>query len=815
MRRDRLLRMLVVITTTMVLPTLVFAFNTSDEAQKEQILKQAYRVQVPFIENRGQVESKEVRFYAKTFGGTIFVEQSGVLTYHLPASDKKGVVIKEILTQKWINAKGLEPSPTRVNYFIGNDKSNWRTNIPTYGSISLGEIYRGIELKLKAYGNNVEKLFTVSPGGDAQAMRIKMKGARGLKVTDGGELEVLTELGTIKFTKPIAYQEAGGKKDTVEVAYALHEGNVYGFNVGDYDKNRPLIIDPLLAGTFIGGSDSDLGYSIALDSSRNVYVTGETAFSDFPTTPGGYDTNFNGGRDVFVSKLDNNLSSLLASTFIGGSNWDGGLSISLDSGGNVYVTGWTLSSDYPTIFGCYDTSHNGWTDVFVSKLDNSLSSLVASTFIGGSGYDYGNSIALDSGGNVYVTGETESTGYPTIFGCYDTSFNGGYDVFVSKLDSTLGSLLESTFIGGSNSDRGNSIALDSGGHVYVTGYTVSTDYPTIFGCYDTSFNGGYNDVFVSKLNGSLSSLLASTFIGGSDQDEGNSIALDSGGNVYVTGWTFSSDYPTVFGCYDTGHNGSQDVFVSKLDSTLGSLLEGTFIGGSDSDYGNSIVIDSGGNVYVTGETKSTDYPTPGGYDTSNNGRGDVFVSKLNNTLISLLAGTFIGGSNDDYGESIALDSGGNVYVTGWTFSTDYPTIFGCYDTSYNGGQDVLVSKLDSNLSVFVTDIEANGSDGPITITTTDVLTVTVSLNPGNYDGEIANWYVVAFTPTPAGWFHYDYASRSWKTGFGLTHRGPLFDLPPRTALERSGLPVGYYTFFFFIGMDKGQLYSDSVKVEIY
>jgi hypothetical protein len=814
MRRDRLLGMLVVTTITMLLPTLVFAFNTSDEAQKEQILKQAYRVQVPFMENRGQVESKEVRFYAKTFGGTIFVEQSGVLTYHLPASDKKGVVIKEILTQKGIKVKGLEPSPTKVNYFIGNDKSNWRTNIPTYGSISLGEIYRGIGLKLKAYGNNVEKLFTVSPGGDAQAMRIKMKGARGLKVTEGGELEVLTELGTIKFTKPIAYQEAGGKKDTIEVAYALYEGNVYGFNVGDYDKNRSLIIDPLLAGTFIGGGDSDLGHSIALDSGRNVYVTGKTAFSDFPTTPGAYDTSHNGAWDVFVSKLDSSLSSLLASTFIGGSHWDGGLSISLDSGGNVYVTGWTLSSDYPTIFGCYDTSHNGWTDVFVSKLDSTLSSLLEGTFIGGSGYDYGHSIALDSGGNVYVTGETESTDYPTIFGCYDTSFNGGYDVFVSKLDSTLSSLLEGTFIGGSDSDRGNSIALDSGANVYVTGWTESTDYPTIFGCYDTSFNGGYNDVFVSKLDSSLSSLMASTFIGGSYRDEGNSIALNGSGNVYVTGWTESTDYPTIFGCYDTSHNGGQDVFVSKLNNNLFSLLAGTFIGGGDSDLGYSIALDSGGNVYVTGWTESTDYPTPGGYDTSNNGRNDVFVSKLNNNLFSLLAGTFIGGSGNDYGESIALDSGGNVYVTGWTESTDYPTPGG-YDTSHNGGQDVFVSKLDSNLSVFVIDIKANGSDGPITITTTDVLTVTVSLNPGNYDGEIANWYVVAFTPNPAGWFHYDYASRSWKTGFGLTHRGPLFGLPPRTVLERSGLPVGYYTFFFFIGMDKGQLYSDSVKVEIY
>jgi hypothetical protein len=677
--------------------TSVFASNASNEARKEQILKKAYHVQVPFVENKGQIDNKEVRFYAKTFGGTIFVEKNGCLTYSIPAKDKKGVVIKEIFTEKTVKLEGLEPSPTRVNYFIGKDKNNWKTNIPTYGSISQGEIYKGIDLKLKAYGNNVEKLFTVLPKENPEEIRIKVKGSKGLKVNEQGELEVVTEIGSIKFTKPIAYQETEGRKDTVEVTYALYKGNVYGFKMGNYDKSQALIIDPLLASTFIGGSFDEECHSIALDGNGNVYVTGWTYYSDYPTTAGSYDTSHNGYPDVLVSKLDSNLSSLLASTFIGGSDVDYGFSIVIDSGGNVYVTGSTSSSDFPTTPGAYDTSYNEGDDVFVSKLDSNLSSLLASTYIGAGG---GKSIALDSGGNVYVTGSTYYSDYPTTPGAYDTSYNERGDVFVSKLDSNLSSLLASTFIGGSGTDECNSIAIDSGGYVYVTGLTYSSDYPTTPGVYDTSFNGGYTDVFVSKLNSDLSSLMVSTFIGGNGKDEGNSITLDSSGNVYVTGGA-SSDYPTTPGAYDTSFNGGYtDVFVSKLDSNLSSLLASTFIGGSyNADEGNSIALDSGGYVYVSGYTSVSDYPTTAGsYDTSFNGLHDVFVSKLDSNLSSLLASTFIGGSSYEEDYAIALDSVGNVYVTGWTSSSDYPTTASSYDTNYNRWDDVFVSKLDSNLS---------------------------------------------------------------------------------------------------------------------
>jgi len=675
------------------------------EKDKREILNKAYTLQIPFIENKGQIKDESVSYYAKTFGGTVFVTKDGKLVYSLPKFEKKekvkGWVIKEGLVGTSIsNVKGEEEAVTKVSYFKGKDPSKWERNISTYNLVSLGEVYKGIELKLKAYGKNVEKLFYVKAGANPENIKIKIEGAKSLRINEAGELEVETGLGVIKFTKPSAYQEINGKRVEVAAAYTLLSNlqYVYSFKVGSYDKKETLIIDPLLASTFIGGSWYDYGYSIALDEGGNVYITGGTSSSHYPTTSGAYDEGYNGGSDVFVSRLNSSLSTLLASTFIGGSGWDYSYCIALDGGGNVYITGKTESSDYPTTSGAYDESFNGYDDVFVSKLNSSLSNLLSSTFIGGSSSDYGYSIALDGDGNVYITGKTGSSSYPTTSGAYDESFNGYKDVFVSKLNSSLSNLLASTFIGGSRYDYGYCIALDGGGNVYITGGTSSSNYPTTSGAYDESFNGD-DDVFVSKLNSSLSTLLSSTFIGGSDDDYGRSIALDGGGNVYITGKTDSSDYPTTSGAYDESFNGYKDVFVSRLNSSLSTLLASTFIGGSDDDRGYCIALDRGGNVYITGYTESSDYPTTSGaYDEGHNGGSDVFVSRLNSSLSNLLSSTFIGGGRYDYGRSIALDGGGNVYITGYTDSSNYPTTSGAYDESHNGYEDVFVSRLNSNLS---------------------------------------------------------------------------------------------------------------------
>jgi hypothetical protein len=705
-----------------------------DKVQSEKkVMDKAFRMHIPFIANKGQI-NEAVSFYAKTFGGTLYVTEKGDMIYSLPrgakakaiharekaaANRKTDVwVLKENLLGAYkIHPEGMDKAKTQVSYFTGKDKKRWKSNIPTYSRLSLGMVYDGIELSLKAYGKNVEKIFTVYPAGSVDVISLAIDGASSLTINRNGELEIQTGLGPVRFSAPLAYQVIDGKRKSVTVAYDV-KGKTYGFRVDEYDRSHPLVIDPLLASTFVGGELEDHVYSLTLDSSNNVYITGYTGSSDFPTTSGAYDRIHNGdyNYDFFISKLNSSLTELLASTFIGGTSANEySYSIALDSLNNVYIAGSAESvdpDDFPTTAGAYDTSHNGMRDAVVCKFSNDLSTLSASTFIGGSTHEVAYSIAIDSSDNVYISGYTGSSEFPTTSGAYDEEHNGSADVFVCKFNNSLTSLQASTFIGGSSNEHGLSVALDSSNNVYVAGLTSSSDFPTTSGAYDEGYNSG-EDAFISRFNSSLTSLQASTFIGGSSDEKANSITLDSLNNVYVAGWTTSSNFPTTSGAYDEGYNGSEDVFVSRLNSDLTDLSASTFLGGSNGDEGNSIVLGGSGNVYVTGFTRSSEFPaTPGAYDTTHfDGVGeDVFISKLSSDLTTLPASTFLGGWNSEQGSALMLDSENNVYVAGNTCSGglgssfDFPTTTGAYDEEHNGyngfaGEaDVFVSKFDDNFS---------------------------------------------------------------------------------------------------------------------
>ncbi|GIL19594.1 MAG: hypothetical protein DWB56_15645 [Candidatus Jettenia sp.] len=734
---------------------------------KDEVIQKVQKFHVPFIANNGQIDDK-IKFYANTFCGTVFVTQEGEIIYSLTEVKdraeknknmskvtgshrsivRRGVFKEEIIKGKMDEIKGEGKTITRVSSFKGKDPSKWKTSISTYELINLGEVYKGIDLKLRAYANNVEKLFYVRPGANPEQIKIRLdyiqppeypfaegnsiyslfcewrmatkslleNKIRGFAVNKHGELE--TESGTVLFTKPVGYQEIHGKRVEIAAEYSIQKSEfrsqnpeekisqfIYGLKVGDYDRTKELIIDPLLASTFLGGSSLERINSIAVDSGGNIYIAGETISPDFPLAPGIFDSSHNGSFDVFVSKVDGALTTLLASTFLGGSDGDRADFLVIDPNGNISVSGSTNSSNFPVIPGAFDTSFHGNSDVFVSKLDGTLTNLLASTYLGGSGREVCDSLMIDQAGNVYVAGSTSSLDFPITPEVFDTSFSGGGDVFISKLNGTLTNLLASTYLGGSAlfSEELSSTAIDAAGNIYVTGATGSSDFPTTPGAFDTSYNGNF-DVFVSRLNGELTTLLSSTFLGGFEADSASSLSINSEGNIYVTGLTSSFDFPVTSGAFDGSFNGGvNDVFVSKLDGTLTILLASTYLGGSDSDSSDSLVVDLQGNVYVTGSTASLNFPTTlRAFDTSHNGFFDIFISKMDRTLTNLLTSTYLGGSSGDGADAFVIDSNGNLYVAGSTGSSDFPITSGSFDTSFNGVADAFISKLNSDLSALIT-----------------------------------------------------------------------------------------------------------------
>jgi hypothetical protein len=356
-------------------------------------------------------------------------------------------------------------------------------------------------------------------------------------------------------------------------------------------------------------------------------VAGTTRSSNFPTTPGAYQTTINAGNnDLFILKLSADGSSLVYSTFLGGSGFDEGTSIAIDPSGNAYVTGTTYSSNFPTTPGAYNRTIQGvQNDAFALKLSSNGSSLVYSTYIGGTLGDYGNAITLDSSGFVYITGETTSTNFPTSPGAYQTTNKGSYEVFIFKLNSDMSSLVYSTYIGGGGTDSSKAIVVDTSGNAYVTGSTTSVNFPTTLGAYQTTRKSTI-DAFVSKLSSNGSSLVYSTYIGGTGSEYGNGINVDSSGNAYMTGYTGSSNFPTTTGAYQATNGGSNDVFVLRLNSTGSKIIYSTLIGGSSADYGCGIAIDSYACAHLTGYTASTNFPTtPGANQTANMGSYDAFV----------------------------------------------------------------------------------------------------------------------------------------------------------------------------------------------
>ncbi len=640
---------------------------------------------------------------------------------------------------------GLDPLGGTSNYFAGSNPSGWHTGIANYGEVEYQNLYKGVDLVFYGNQQQLEYDYIVSPGTDPGIITMAIAGAESMTIDSHGNLVLATVGGDVTEDAPVVYQKIGGVKQAVSGQFALEGGDEVRFEVGAYDHAQALIIDPVLSySTYLGGSNgatsassiavnsegdayvtggsqatdfptTDGAYqttgggtfvtelnpsgtgvvystfiagtgaaSIALDGSGNVYLTGVIDSSELPTTAGAFQTDFGGVGDAFITELNSTGTALVYSTYLGGSGFDGGTSIAVDSAGDAYVTGETSSVDFPTTPGAFQTIYGGGPqDAFVTEINATGTALIYSTYIGGSGLDGGQGIAIDAAGDAYVTGYTQSSNFPVTAGAYQSSLAGGSNVFITKLNPSGDGLIYSTYVGGSDSDTGYAIAIDSDGDAFVTGTTSSADFPTTSGAQQIAYGGG-NDGFVTKLNTSGTGLVYSTYLGGEGSEVGQSVAVDSSGDAYVTGTTNSTNFPTTSDAIQTalgGSNDYDDAFLTELNGLGTSLIYSTYLGGENYDYGDGIAIDSLDNVYIAGITWSLEFPTtPGALQSSHpaaEGRYNAFVAKFD---LQLQTSTALVTATDPstYGDSISftatVTADGSPVTTGTVEFEDGETV---------------------------------------------------------------------------------------------------------------------------------------------
>jgi hypothetical protein len=643
-----------------------------EEATKARV--QAALAQLPlyFVENRGQVDER-VAYYVQGSDKTLYFTAQGVTFVLTGPEDEAGARQRYALKLEFLGAnRGVEPvgqdrTEAVISYFKG-PPDQWRTGLPTYARIVYPDLWPGIDLVYYGTVNRLKYEFIVHPDADPGQIRLAYRGATGVTLNAAGQLAVTTPAGGFQDDTPAAWQEIDGRRVPVSVAYALAEAcpeckqrdwlvpdaadrQSYTFRLGPYDPTLPLVLDPavLVYCGYIGGSGDDSGYGIAVDRDGNAYVTGVTSSTDFPVTVGP----------------------------------------------DLYYNGPTYNSD-----------------AFVAKIKADGTGLVYCGYIGGSGDDSGNGIAVDGDGNAYVAGVTSSreATFPVAVGP-DLTYNDDYDAFVAKVKADGTGLVYCGYIGGSSTDLGYRIAVDGAGNVYVAGYTGSDQitFPETVGP-DLTHNGSW-DVFVAKVKADGTGLVYCGYIGGSGLDVGGSIAVDGAGNVYVTGLTSSTEatfpdgdgFGTLMGP-DLTYNGVTDAFVAKVNAAGTGLVYCGYIGGSGDDEGYDIAVDGAGNAYVTGCTSSTEndptpFPATVGPDLTYNGSEDAFVAKVKVDGSGLDYCGYIGGSGDDAGSGIAVDGAGNAYVTGRTYSTEndptpFPVTVGP-DLTHNGSEDAFVAKVNA------------------------------------------------------------------------------------------------------------------------
>ena len=646
----------------------------------------------------------------------------------------------------------LDQLSTQVNYYRG-DPRTWLTGVPCWSRVRVRNIYTGIDLVFHGNDDALEFDFELAAGADPAQVKMKVDGSIASTLERDGSLLLVQPGVQILLHKPRAYQTDSGLLKPIAAQFEMR-GRTVTFHVDKRDRHLPLVIDPVVSvSTFLGGSQNDGARAVAVDSSGNMLITGNTVSGNLPVDSATYQADFRGSADggpgdVFLAKLDPTGSHLVYITYLGGSNAEVGTALAVDTNGNAIVAGSTSSTDFPVTNGSKfsgggdDNGLNplienfpGDGDIFIAKFDPA-GKLLWSTYLGGSESDLATALAIDKSGNIFLAGDTLSSGFPVTAGAYQTKFGGaggqptiadtGYvsvklgDAFVAKIDPQDAHILAATFLGGSVDDVAMALAVDSSGNVWVGGATLSTNFPTTHGSFQTAFGGASNfntqfigrmgDGFIAQFSPDLRSLLYSTYLGGSQDDAVVSIAVDSSGMVYAAGVTQSPNFPAAKTLYPfkgpSQHVGQRpyllgDAFVTKLNPSTNQLVFSTYLGGSDDDIASSIAVDSQGSIIVAGMTNSADYPVSadaqqpkfGGSGSSLfTGVGDGFVAAIDPVTPKLLYSSFIGGSSDDAVTGMTIANGA-VYLAGYTNSLDFKTTSAGLQPATAGRRDAFLVRI--------------------------------------------------------------------------------------------------------------------------
>lgn len=677
------------------------------------------RLSVPFVSNRGQIDS-EVAFYAPRPSGTVFVTKRGEIVYGLraKAARRRDTAPENIseqqprgwsLTESFLDgnprARSGGTSTARVSSFVGRDPKRWRSNLGVVESVDLGEVWRGIHVELRARGSTVEKVFTLAPEASVAKIRVQLDGARSLRTNSTGELVATTGLGDVVSSRPIAYQTSGTGRIRVEASYHV-KGAAYGFLLGPHDPSLCVTIDPILQASYLGGSGQDYSGGVAINpTTAEVLVTGRTTSIDFPGTSGGPQKFHAPGQfDVFVARFDPTLTALRAATYLGGSGNEDSRAITVDPGtGEVYVVGETSSSDFPGTTGAGQSTFGGGIDAFIARYDATLTTLLQATYLGGSGWDSAFDVSFHpTSGELVVAGFSASSDFPKVAGGAQPSSGGGDDAIIARVTSSLTQVIQSTYFGGRFTEAAFALAIHpANGEVVIAGRTTSDDLPGTTGGAQPGEGGG-NDAFAARFNAGLTVRLQSTYLGGSSEEYAVAMAVHpTTGDILVGGSTVSSDFPKTAGGAQPAWRGGNDGFIARLNLTLTTLLQATYLGGSNTELLDTILIRrSTGEVIAAGSTDSIDFPgVAGGAQSVLAGDSDAFAARLDSGLSSLHQVSFFGGGSREFDVAAASATPADeIVLAGWTLSTDLPRTAGGAQPDFGGDVDAFVARLTADLA---------------------------------------------------------------------------------------------------------------------